>query len=166
MFNPNYKSPRSVQMNIGIQREIRRGTVLSVDYIRNVQTHYLLGVDQNHAGDIRYFNLGGANAAIATIIANCGGGVTAVVQTYAAPCVTDPANGTNDQGTYGTAANPARTANMGDYAGAGLGSSTDMGGNSCLFQIGRPCAFGGINPNAPPLASCRPWDAQCTTDCR
>ena len=41
MFNPDYKSPRSVQMNIGIQREIRRGMVLSVDYARNVQTHYL-----------------------------------------------------------------------------------------------------------------------------
>jgi hypothetical protein len=138
-------------MNIGIQREIRPGMVLSVDFIRNVQTHYLLGVDQNHAGDIRYFNLGGANAAIATIIANCGGGVTAVVQTYAAPCVTDPANGTNDQGTYGTAANPARSANMGDYAGAGLGSATDQGGSSCPSALGHPCAFGGINPNAPPL---------------
>ena len=38
--------------------------VLSADYARNVQTHYLLSVDQNHAGDINYFNLAGANAAI------------------------------------------------------------------------------------------------------
>src|SRR5260370_13027264 len=52
MFNPNYKSPRSIQMNIGIQREIRRGTALSVDFIRNVPTHYLLGVDLNHSAEI------------------------------------------------------------------------------------------------------------------
>ena len=64
MFNPDYKSPRSVQMNIGIQRELRRGMVFSADFVRNVQTHYLLGVDLNHAGDTRYFNLAGANAAI------------------------------------------------------------------------------------------------------
>lgn len=146
MFDPNYKSPRSVQMNIGIQREIRPGMVLSVDYVRNVQTHYLLGVDKNHAGDIRYFNLGGANAAIATIIANCGGGVITVAQTYAANCATDPATGTTDQGTYAP-----RPANIGDYAGAGLGSATDLGGSSCLSALGHPCAFGGINPNSPPL---------------
>ena len=54
MFDPNYRSPRSVVMNIGIQRELRPGMVLSVDFIRNVQTHFLLGVDQNHAGDTRF----------------------------------------------------------------------------------------------------------------
>ena len=66
MFNPDYKSPRSVQMNIGIQRELHRGMVFSADFARNVQTHYLLSVDQNHAGDINYFNLAGAKAIQAT----------------------------------------------------------------------------------------------------
>ncbi|MGA7927558.1 MAG: hypothetical protein WCA20_16400, partial [Candidatus Sulfotelmatobacter sp.] len=60
MFNPDYKSPRSVQMNIGVQRQLKSGVALSVDYIRNVQTHYLLGIDENHAGDIGYFNNAGA----------------------------------------------------------------------------------------------------------
>src|SRR5580692_6216868 len=72
MFNPNYKSPRSVQMNIGIQRELRRGMVFSADFVRNVQTHYLLGVDLNHSGDINYFNLSGAQAAIAATNAKFG----------------------------------------------------------------------------------------------
>ena len=40
---------------------------------------------------------------------------------------------------------------MADFAANGLGSSTDMGGNSCIAALGRNCAFGGINPNAPPL---------------
>ena len=90
MFDPNYRSPRSVVMNFGIQRELRPGMVLSVDFIRNVQTHFLLGVDQNHAGDTRFFNIAGANAAIAAVIANCGGGVTTVAGTYAANCALDP----------------------------------------------------------------------------
>ncbi len=150
MFLPSYKSPRSVQMNIGIQREIRRGTILSVDYVRNVQTHFLLGVDQNHAGDIKYFNLGAAQQAIATTLADCGvANVTASWQPSGCPL--DPANGTNDGGTY-----TARAANIGDYAGHGLGSSADMGGNSCLVALGYACAFGGINPNAPPLAFLSP----------
>src|SRR5207248_7177786 len=38
----NYRTPRSIQMNVGIQHEIRSGTVLSVDLIRNVGLRYLL----------------------------------------------------------------------------------------------------------------------------
>src|SRR5271165_1655396 len=72
MFNANYRSPRSVQMNLGFQHEIRPGTVLTVDFIRNVQTHYLLGVDQNHSGDVRHFNLQGAQDAINATMINCG----------------------------------------------------------------------------------------------
>ena len=151
MYNPAYKSPRSVQMNIGIQRELRKGVVLSADFVRNVQTHYLLGVDQNHAGDIRYFNLAGAQQAIANVIANCGGGVSTVAGTYSANCLNDPSTGTNDGGTY-----VPRPAAMSDFAGLGLGSSLDQGGSSCLAALGYNCAFGGINPLAPPLSFLSP----------
>jgi hypothetical protein len=41
LFAPNYRSPRSLQMNAGFQREIRHGMVLSADYVRNVETHGL-----------------------------------------------------------------------------------------------------------------------------
>jgi carboxypeptidase family protein len=134
MYNPNYRSPRSIQMNIGIQRELHRGMVLSADFVRNVQTHYLLAVDQNHAGDVRYFNLAGANAAI---------------------------NATNN--SFGCADGPAGVncaiaagATMSDYAGNGLGSSSDMGGDSCLAALHYNCAFGGKNPLAPPLSFLSP----------
>ena len=147
LFNPNYRSPRSVVMNIGIQREIHPGMVLSVDYIRNVQTHFLLGVDQNHAGDIRYFNAGAAATAIANTVANCGNGTgNGVAGTYSANCPTDPATGNTDSGNW-----TPRPATIADYAGNGLGSTSDFGGTSCLAAIGQPCAFGGINPIAPPL---------------
>ena len=134
LFNPNYKSPRSVQMNLGIQHEVRRGMVLSVDYARNVQTHYLLGVDQNHAGDIRYFNLAGANAAINATNAALG-------------CAPGPA---------GVDCAIRNGATMGTYAGNGLGSSSDLGGNSCPATLGYDCAFGGINPNSPPIGMLSP----------
>lgn len=155
MFNPNYRSPRSVVINFGVQRELRPGMVFSADFIRNVQTHFLLGVDQNHAGDVRYFNAAGATAAIAATEANCGNGNT-VASTYASPCLNDPSNGTSDGGTYGKATNPARVATIADYAGQGLGSSSDMGGNSCLAALGHACAFGGINPLAPPMSFLSP----------
>lgn len=149
MFNPNYRSPRSIVMNLGIQREIRPGTVLSVDFIRNVQTHFLLGVDENHAGDISTFDPNAASQAIQATLAACG--AASVAASYSSNCPLDPANGTSDKGTWGTLNNPARPAAMSDYAGYGIGSSTDMGGSSCYAVLGRKCAFSGINPNAPPL---------------
>jgi hypothetical protein len=148
MFNPNYMSPRSIQMNIGIQREIRHGMVFSADYVRNVQTHFLLGVDQNHSGDVRFFNKAGAQAAIAKTLANCG---VATIDQSAVLCPTDPANGTNDSGTW-----VPRAGTIGDYAKNGLGSSSDMGGSSCPAALGYACAFGGINPNSPPVGFLSP----------
>jgi hypothetical protein len=144
MFNPNYRSPRSVQMNLGIQREVHRGMVISADYVRNVQTHFLLGVDQNHAGDTRYFNKAGAQAAIANTLSQCG---ATTINGAIADC--SALNGTNPDGS-------PIGANIGNFAANGLGSSTDMGGGNCMSALGYNCAFGGVNPNAPPLAFLSP----------
>jgi hypothetical protein len=134
MFNPDYKSPRSVQMNFGIQRELHRGMVLSVDYARNVQTHYLLGIDQNDTGSINYFNLAGANAAI-----------NATNSSFGCPA-----------GTAGVGCAIAAGASMSDYAGNGLGSTGDFGGASCYAAVGHACAFGGKNPYAPAIGMLSP----------
>lgn len=171
MFNPNYKSPRSIQMNIGIQREIRRGMVLSVDFVRNVQTHYLLGVDQNHAGDIRFPNRTGASDAINATLINCG--ASSVTAGWSNPCPSGRYTTTDQNGNTIN-----RPLNIGDFAAFGLGSASDMGGNSCpagiqatfaginqaygdptlmnLYPNGYPCAFGGINATAPPLGFLSP----------
>lgn len=149
MFNPDYRSPRSVVMNIGIQHEIRHGMIVSADFIRNIQTHFLLGVDQNHAGDIRYFNKAGAISAISTTLANCG--ASSVAASYTTGCPTDPANGTTDGGSWAP-----RPATIADFAGNGLGSSADMGGSSCPAALGYNCAFPGLNPLAPPLGFLSP----------
>jgi hypothetical protein len=150
LFAPDYKSPVSVQMNLGIQREIRHGMVFSADYLRNVETRTLLAIDVNKVGDISTFSKAGAQAAIAAVVANCGLG-SSVASTYSGNCLHDPSTGTDDNGTYGTSHNPAHPASIDDFVGNGLGVPNDVAGVGCgqptsAGGLGIPCAFGGVNP--------------------
>lgn len=147
-FGPDYRTPRSFQMNAGVQHQFRPGLVLSVDYLRNISTHYLLSIDENHSGDFRFFNLAAAQTAISTTLANCG--VTTIDQSIAS-CPTDPANGTNDGGTYAP-----RPATMADYAGNGLDSAADLGTGSCSIALGFNCAFPGKNAGLGPAPFLEP----------
>lgn len=139
LFAPNYQSPRSLQMNIGFQRQIRNGMVLSADFLRNIETHSLLGIDVNQVGDVSHFDKTSASAAIsdANNAFGCGTG-------------TDP-------GSIDCAITAG--AQMSDFANWGLTSSNDFGGACATnairpddptgtIPIGRPCAFGGINSAA------------------
>ena len=125
MFAPNYRSPYSVQMNAGIQRELKPGTVLGVDYVRNVGLHTLLGIDANHVGDARFLDKPAALAAISA---------------------------TNNSFACGTATSAAaincaigKGATISDYAGNGLSTGGLFDGN---FPAGPgTTAFPGINPN-------------------
>ena len=135
MYGPNFQTPRSVQMNIGLQRELRPGVIFSADFVRNVQTHYFLVIDVNHTGDIRYFNKAAALQAISATnqFFNCGAGT--------------------DFNSIQCAI--AAGAQMTDYANNGLTSSSDFGG-SCSMVMGFSCAFPGLNPSAPPLPFVKP----------
>jgi len=129
MLAPNYRTPRSVQMNIGIQREIRRGLVFSIDYLRNVETHTLLAIDQNKVGDISTFSIASATQAINLTNAAFG-------------CPAGP-GGVNCAVKSGASIN--------DYVRRGLGVPNDVAGVGCSQPVsaggvGYPCAFGGINP--------------------
>lgn len=145
-LGPDYRTPRSVEMNIGIQREIRRGLIFTADFVRNVQTHYLLAIDQNQAGDVRYFSKTAAQEAIARTLSLCG--VSSIDQAIAS-CPTNPL-GPNQAGYT------PRPATIADFAQNGLTSSGDFNA-VCSFSsvsaFGRTygCAFPGKNPNAPPL---------------
>lgn len=124
VFNPNYRTPRSWQMNVGFQRELRPGMVFSADYIRNIGERYLLAIDMNHSGAARSFNQANAVAARDAVqTANgCprGSGQTA--------CVIAALGGV-------AAAQAA-------YSAAGLDSNIAVtGGAPCNF-----CAFPGTNP--------------------
>ncbi len=137
LYDPNYRTPRSVEMNIGIQHEIRQGTIFSLDFVRNVQTHYFIGVDENHTGDIHYFNKAAALQAISVTNQsfNCGPGT--------------------DFSSIQCAISAG--AQISDYASHGLTSAGDFGA-VCPAALGTdyPCAFTGINPEAPPLSFLKP----------
>src|SRR5579872_1313214 len=126
LLAPNYVSPRSVQMNFGIQHELRKGMVFTADYLRNIETHTLLAIDTNHVGDARYFNKGAALAAINTTNTQFGcasgiGGINCAI-----------ANG----------------ANISSYATNGLDSGYSLCfGIPCAAAQEPAAAFPGINPN-------------------
>ena len=133
---PNYRTPRSIQMNIGIQRELAQGLVLSADFIRNIGEHYLISYDTNHVGDARFLN---KNAALNAIALTTSGF-------------------TGCSGTNATAINCAIAAGatISDFAGCGLDSgNTYLFGTPAAFNVdcnGNPitpntgAAFPGINP--------------------
>jgi len=110
-------------MNVGFQRELHHGTVLSVDYIRNVGLHTLLGIDQNHQGDASTLNVDNATAAISATNAsfNCPAGSAGINCAIAAGAL------------------------ISDYANNGLTGGTNATGN---FPVGQGVlAFEGKNPD-------------------
>ena len=139
LFDPDYKTPVSVQMNVGIQRELRHGMVFSADYLRNVETRTLLGIDINHSGGVQNFNSGAAAAAISDTLAFCNSAT--IDQAIATGTCPDSPTATT-----------THTATIADFAGFGLSNEADIAGVGCNQSaanggIGRPCAFGGKNPN-------------------
>ncbi len=123
LFAPNYRSPYSVQINAGIQHQFGRATLLTVDYVRNVSLHYLLGIDVNHIGAARFLNVANAQAAISATndAFDCGTGFDAASINCAI----------------------AEGATISDYAVNGLDSGVALNaGFPCSF-----CAFPGANPN-------------------
>lgn len=128
LLAPSYLTPRSVQMNAGLQKQIGRATVLSVDYVRNVGTHFLLGVDTNRVGDAGYLDVGAAQRAVGATAASygCGGGY-------------------NEAAIQCAIANGASILN---FAQNGLDSANAFCGGFPCAIFGKPnAAFGGINPS-------------------
>jgi Carboxypeptidase regulatory-like domain len=135
LFAPNYQTPRSVQMNIGFEKQLGKGVVWNVDYLRNVGTHTLLGIDVNHVGDVRFFNLSNAQKAIQATLTACGvGSVALAIQ----GCPHNP-NATPDPNYV------ARPATIADFASQGLDSGTNFcGGGPCDLTV-PGAAFPGQN---------------------
>lgn len=130
MLDPGFRAPRSLEMNIGFQKQIHPQTILNVDLVRNVETHYLIGIDENHTGDVRYFAKPAALRAI-----------SATNQAFGCGAATE-ANGIECAIAAG--------ARMTDFAERGLTSSADFD-QACGVLFGYPCAFPGENQKAPPL---------------
>lgn len=56
LLYPAYRTPRSYQMNLGFEKAIGSSTRISIDYLRNIGEHFLIGQDINHSGAARSFN--------------------------------------------------------------------------------------------------------------
>ena len=129
LLAPDYRTVYSFQLNAGIQRQIGRGTVLSVDYLRQVGLHQLLGIDTNHVGDARFLN---KNAALNAI--------NATNASFNCPA-----------GPAGISCAIGRGATIVDYAGNGLDSGVSLlSGTPASVNLLTPdtgAAFPGINPN-------------------
>lgn len=129
LISPDYRTPYSVQMNIGVQHELKPGLVLGVDYVRNVGLHFLLGYDVNHVGDARFLN---RNAALNAI--------NAVNARFGCPA-----------GSAGIDCAIQKGATIVDYASSGLDSANALFGGmpSALFGVpaDRGAAFPGRDPS-------------------
>jgi Carboxypeptidase regulatory-like domain len=129
-FDPNFRTARSYQMNIGLQRQLGKG-VLSADYVRNVSLHFQMAVDLNHVGDSRYLNTAAALNAISLTT-----GTT----------VTDAASAQAAVDAY-IAAN-AGVASIDDFASNGLDSGLAF--SSAVGTTGSPAsALFNFNTDAP-----------------
>jgi hypothetical protein len=129
LLSPNYQTPRSWQMNLGFQKEITPRTVLSLDYVRNVGQHFLIGQDINHSGAARSFNQANAVAArdAAQVSNGCptgSGQVTCMIHS-----------------TFATGAPLGVAGAQAAYSSVGLDSNLQSaGGGPCSY-----CAFPGTN---------------------
>src|SRR2546423_410569 len=134
LYSPNYQSPRSYQMNIGVQHELKPGTVVSVDYLRNVGVHTLLAVDENHVGDSRFLDVTGAQNAIATTLGFCG---VTTINAAITNCPNDPL-GPNDPAL---ASYTPRPATISDFANNGVTDGNFWAGGVPVGagQIAFPC---------------------------
>ena len=126
-----YKSPYSIQFNGGIQRELTKGLVLSVDYVHNATLKIPISQDVNHSGAARTLNVKAAQNAIAATTAkfHCAGGSSSAAITCAI----------------------GAGAQITDFAKQGLDSDSNyLGGTSASYNGLTPdtgAAFPGTNPN-------------------
>ncbi|HEX3320039.1 MAG TPA: carboxypeptidase regulatory-like domain-containing protein [Terriglobales bacterium] len=137
MFAPDYRTARSVQMNLGFQHEFGKGIVWTADFVRNVGTRNLLAVDVNHVGDASHLDTPAALDAI-----------TATLEQNAPSCVpgVPMTAGSISQAAiqcYLATFNPA---NISDFAANGLDSADSFCGGLPCWLNGQPdAAFPGKN---------------------
>jgi hypothetical protein len=144
LFAPAYKTPRSLQINFGFQQQIGKGGVLTMDYLRNVSTHTLLGVDVNHVGDSRFLNVANALAALnATAAALKGGCTPAASAGSASQALVDCIRANNagvgiaDFAMNGLDSGASFCSGSPCPAAAFPGANENLGVNQMLFPIGR-----------------------------
>ncbi len=124
LLAPNYQTPRTAQFDVGVQHELWPGLVLTLDYVRDVSTRTLLGLDVNQGGSANTFDA--TNAASDRDAAQT-----------ANACLAGPGQVSCMVAKLGPAGALAA------YGNAGIGGPAQVtGGAPCPF-----CAFPGLHPN-------------------
>jgi hypothetical protein len=118
LFDPDYKTPYSIHLNLGVQRELRPGLVLSADYVRIVGLHSTFPRDLNRLGAADTLNVANARSAM-----------DAVHNTLGCPA-----------GSAGVNCAIAAGANIESYAANGQGRS-----EAASPSNSNPFAFPGLN---------------------
>jgi len=65
VLDNNYKTPYGIQMNIGVQYELKPGLVLTADYVRNRGVHFNQTINRNRIGAADSLNVPAAQSAMA-----------------------------------------------------------------------------------------------------
>jgi len=129
VYGAPFVSPYAIQFNGGFQREIGRGTILSVDYVHSSTLKVPLLIDVNHVGAARFLNVSAAQNAIATT-ANKFPGCAGQTGSNAINCVISSGG------------------SIVDFANNGLDATSQITGGGSAKSAGKPlAAFGGANPN-------------------
>jgi hypothetical protein len=141
IYGGPYQTPYSIQFNGGVQEEIRKGTLIAVDYAHSGTRKIPQLVDVNHVGAARTLNVALAQSAIAATLQYCNAPSinAAVAPNGCAPSATvqDP----NPPAPY--------SASIIDFASNGLDSGVQYDGGypNSFYGQAQVAAFPGINPN-------------------
>ncbi|MDE3104019.1 MAG: TonB-dependent receptor, partial [Acidobacteriota bacterium] len=139
MYAAPYQTPYAIQFNGGVQRELPKGIVLSVDFIHSATLKIPIQIDVNHVGAARFLNKAGAQAAIAATLAACG---AASINAAIVPGGCPGGSGVDANG------NPNASATIVDFASNGLDSGNQFDGSFPASSAHTAVsAFPGANPN-------------------
>lgn len=146
VYGAPYRTPYSEQWNGGIQRQLFRGAILSVDYMHNSTLKIGQMVDQNHVGAARFLNTAAAKAAISATTTkatgyDCGGGTNAAAincAIAAGASISDFASNGLDSGNQYLGGNPAYLEGVSPAEGAAFpGANPLLGNGNFILPIGR-----------------------------
>ena len=124
IMDPNYRTPYTLQFSAGMQRELRPGLVLSVDYVRHRGLRFPVRTDANHLGAADTLDVTKAIAAITSTNQSLGCGATA--SSAAIDCAI------------------GKGATILSYTNRGLG--TGAGGRQARAGVESTAAFDGLSP--------------------
>src|ERR1019366_5042736 len=158
LLAPDYKTPRVVHMDFGIQKQIGERGMFSIDYVRELGTQFPMGIDTNHVGGANYLPDGDNldptkntyNAELSAIASTVQAPnlPPAAAQCLTTNNVTFPLfAGSSSQAAVQCYINAVPGATITDFARHGLDSSNAFCGPFPCSVLGKQqAAFGGINP--------------------